>query len=98
MGQTAFVSRFGLYKFTLLPFSLSNAPTTFQRLMNHVFNDITDQYVLVYLDDILIYSETTDDHEKHLCEVFLWLYVHKLQEKYEKCEFGFFRSIILVIY
>ena len=49
----AFVSRFGLYKFTVLPFGLCNAPSTFQRLINHIFSDIIDWYVLVYLFNIL---------------------------------------------
>ena len=56
--------------------------------MNYIYNDIIDQYVLVYLDDIIVYGETTDDHEKHYCEVFSWLHTHKLQENYTKCEFG----------
>ena len=56
--------------------------------MNYVFSDIIDQHVLVYLDDILVYSEATDDHEKHLCEVFSLLHTHKLQVKYTKSKFG----------
>ena len=55
--------------------------------MNHVFSDIIDWYALVYLDNILVYGETVDDHEKHLCEVFSWLYAYKLQAKYTKCDF-----------
>ena len=84
----AFVSRFGLYEFTVLPFGLCNAPSTFQRLINYVFSDLIDQYVLVYLDNILVYSETANNHEKHLREVFSWLHAHKLQVKHAKCEFG----------
>ena len=84
----AFVSRFGLYIFTFLTFSLCNALSTFHHLVNHVFSDIIDLYVLVYLDDILIYSKTIENHEKHLYEVFSLLSTHKLQEKCTKCEFG----------
>ena len=79
-----FVMRFGLYKFTVLLFGLYNAFSTFQRLMNHVFSNILDQYILFYLDDILLYSETTTNHVKHLNEVFPQLCAHKLQEKYAK--------------
>ena len=84
----AFVSRFGLYKFTVLLFGLCYAPSTFKCLMNYVFSDLIDWYVLVYFDDILVYSETANDHEKHLCKVFSQLCAHKLQVKHAKCEFG----------
>ena len=56
--------------------------------MNYVFSDIIDQYVLVYLDYILVYSKTIDNHEKHLCELFSWLYAHKHKAKRAQCEFG----------
>ena len=55
--------------------------------MNHVFSNIIDRRVLVYLDNILVYSEATDGHEKHLYKVILQLCAYKLQEKYAKCEF-----------
>ena len=84
----AFVSRYGLYQFTILPSGLCNTLSTFKRLMNPVFCDFIDWYVLIYLDDILVYSKTADNHEKHLHEVFSKLCAHKLQEKYSKCEFG----------
>ena len=71
-----FVLKFSFFKFTVLLFGLYNAPSTFYRLINHVFSDIMDQYILVYLYNILVYSETAD-HEKHLCGVFLWLCAHK---------------------
>ena len=77
-----FISRFGLYKVTVLLFGLQNAPSTFKHLMNHVFSDIIYCYILVYLDNVLVYSQTTENHEKHLREVFLQLYVHKLEAKY----------------
>ena len=59
----AFFLRFDLYDFTILPFDLYNAPSTFQRLMKHAFSYIIDQYVLVKLADILIYNETTESHD-----------------------------------
>ena len=55
--------------------------------MNHMFSDIIDWYVLVYLDNILVYSETTNDNEKAYVQVFSLLHTHKLKEKYVKCEF-----------
>ena len=67
----AFVSRLVLYEITVLPFGLCNALSTFQHLMKHVFSDVMDWYVLVYLDDILIYSKAANDHKKYLHEVFL---------------------------
>ena len=84
----AFISRFGLYKFTVLPFGLCNAPSTFQHLMKYVVRDVIDWYILVYLDDILVYSKTADDYEQHLHEVFSQLCAYKLQKKRAKCEFG----------
>ena len=56
----------------------------FSALINHVFSDTIDWYILVYLDDILIYSKTTVNHEKHLYEVFLQLHTYKVQEKHAK--------------
>ena len=70
MSEMVFISRLSLYEFKVLPFGLCNAPSTFQHFINHVFSDIIDQYVLVYIDDILLYSKNTKDHEKHLYKVF----------------------------
>lgn len=85
---TAFTSRWGLFEFTVLPFGLCNAPSTFQRLMNSVLGDAMGEFVLVYLDDILIYSRDWDDHLAHLDQVFAKLQEHKLYAKRSKCEFG----------
>ena len=64
--KTAFVTRYGLYEYTVLPLGLCNAPSTFQRLMNNVLGDYVNKLAIVYLDDILVYSRTDDEHEAHL--------------------------------
>ena len=69
MGKTAFTTRYGLYEWRVLPMGLTNAPATFQRTMNRLFSDVLDKYVVVYLDDILIFSRDLESHEKHVHEV-----------------------------
>ena len=63
------MTRYGLFEYTVLPLGLCNAPNTFQSLMNHVFDGYIDRFVLVYLDDILVYSTCADEHEAHLRKV-----------------------------
>ena len=86
--KTAFVTRYGLFEYTVLPLGLCNAPSTFQRVMNSVMGEYIDDFVLVYLDDILVFSSTEYEHENHLRLVFQQLRQHKLQAKLKKCEFG----------
>ena len=86
--KAAFVTRYGLFEYTVLPLGLCNAPSTFQRLMNLVMHGFIDKFVLVYLDDVLVYSDNEDEHEAHLLQVFDRLREHKLQSKLKKCEFG----------
>ena len=64
--KTAFVSRYGSFEYLVMPFGLCNAPATFQRIMNHLLRDGLDQYVLVFLDDILIFSRTLEEHMQHI--------------------------------
>ena len=71
-----------------MPFGLTNAPTTFYYLMNDVLFDYLDAFVVVYLDDIVVYSKTLTEHEKHLRLVFQRLKENKLYVKPEKCEFA----------
>jgi hypothetical protein len=64
--KTAFKMRFGHYKFTILPFGLTNDPGVFMSLMNGVFREYLDKFVQVFIDDILIYSRTMEEHDEHL--------------------------------
>jgi hypothetical protein len=86
--KTAFRTRYGHYEYTVMPFGLCNAPATFQRLMNDVFRQQLDKSIIVYLDDILIYSRTAAEHRKHVEEALRLLREHKLYAKLSKCEFG----------
>ena len=70
-----------------MPFGLTNSPAAFQRFMNMVFADMLDVCIIVYLDDILIYSSDIGKHKKHVCEVLRCLHKHGLYVKPEKCEF-----------
>jgi len=86
--KTAFRTRYGLYEYLVMPFGMCNAPATFQRLMNDIFRDHLDVFVLVYLDDVLIYSRTLADHKRHLHTVLTLLRRHHLYCKLSKCQFG----------
>ncbi|GBG59817.1 hypothetical protein CBR_g54919 [Chara braunii] len=86
--NTVFRSRFGHYEFTVMPFGLTNAPATFQRAMNDIFRDILEQYVLVYLDDILVYSRTLEENLRHLRDVLDRLRRHGFYAKLSKCGFA----------
>ena len=68
--KTAFVTRYGLFEYTVLPLGLCNAPSTFQRLINSVMGKYIDDFVLVYVDDILVFSTTEREHKNHLRLVF----------------------------
>lgn len=78
----------GHYEFLVMPYGLSNAPSTFQATMNELFRDVLRQYVLVFFDDILIYSPSIDLHYQHLSQVFHKLSQHQFHAKMSKCSFA----------
>jgi hypothetical protein len=87
ISKTAFRTRYGHYEFTVVPFGLSNAPAVFMCLMNGVFRNYLDKFVIVFLDDILVYSKTEEEHEQHLRMVLQVLREHQLYAKLSKCSF-----------
>ncbi|GJS04130.1 putative reverse transcriptase domain-containing protein [Tanacetum coccineum] len=85
--KTAFRTRYGHFEFTVMPFGLTNAPTVFMDLMNRVCRPYVDKFVIVFIDDILIYSKTREEHVEHLRLVLGLLKKEKLYAKFSKCEF-----------
>ncbi|KAL4023163.1 hypothetical protein IC575_016913 [Cucumis melo] len=85
--KTAFRSRYGHYEFIVMSFGLTNALAVFMDLMNRVFREFLDTFVIVFIDDILIYSKTEAEHEEHLRIVLQTLRDNKLYAKFSKCEF-----------
>jgi hypothetical protein len=85
--KTTFTTRYGLYVNTIMSFGLINAPTYFKYLMNKVFMEFLDKFVVVFIDDILVFSKTKEEHAEHLRLVLQKLREHKLYAKQSKCEF-----------
>ncbi|CAI7788782.1 unnamed protein product [Closterium sp. NIES-54] len=86
--KTAFRTRYGHYEFRVLPFGLTNAPATFQGMMQSIFSDFIDKFLVVFIDDLLVYSRTREEHLKHLELVLARLSEHRLYAKRSKCEFA----------
>ena len=85
--KTTFRTRYGHYEFLLMPFGLTNAPTAFMDLMNRVFHPYLDQFIIVFIDDILVYSKNVDEHVTHLRIILQTLRDRELYAKFFKCEF-----------
>ncbi|GET02908.1 pol polyprotein [Rhizophagus clarus] len=86
--KTAFITKFGTYEFKVMPFGLCNAPATFQRTMDKVLGNLKEKFVMVYLDNIIIYSKTFQEHLQHIEEVFDKIRQANFRLKAEKCHFG----------
>nr|GEV92399.1 retrotransposon protein, putative, Ty3-gypsy subclass [Tanacetum cinerariifolium] len=87
VSKIAFHTRYGHYEFLVMPFGLTNALAVFMDLMNRVFHEYLDKFVIVFIDDILVYSKTKEEHEDHLRIVLEILRQKKLYEKFSKCDF-----------
>jgi hypothetical protein len=85
--KTAFTTQYGLYEYLVMSFGLTNAPAHFMYLMNSVFMPELDRFVVVFIDDILMYSKTKEEHAEHLCIVLSHLRECQLCAKFSKYEF-----------
>ena len=93
--KMTFRTRYKHYEFLVMPYRLTNAPTTFMDLMNKVFHPYLDQFVIVFIDDILVYSKSADEHALHLRIVLQTLKDRQLFAKFSKCEFWLNEVIFL---
>ena len=85
--KTAFRTRYGHFEFLILPFGLTNAPATFMNLMHSIFREQLDDFVIIFLDDILVYSKDLDSHVAHVRQTLSILRHHQLYAKMSKCAF-----------
>ena len=85
--KTAFTTWYGLYEYTVMSFGLTNAPAYFMYMMNKVFMEYLNKFVVVFIDDILVFSKIEVEHEEHLRLVLQKLREHQLYAKLSKCEF-----------
>ena len=87
MPKTTFRTRYGYYEFLVMPFGLTNALAAFMDLMNRVFKPYLDTFIIIFIDDILVYSRSEEEHAKHLRIVLQTLRDKQLHAKFSKCEF-----------
>jgi hypothetical protein len=85
--KTAFSTRYGMYEYLVMSFGLTNTSAHFMYLMNLVFMPELDMFVMVFIDDILVYLNNMEEHEEHLCIMLQRLREHQLYAKFSKCEF-----------
>jgi hypothetical protein len=85
--KTAFRTKFGHFEYLVMPFGLTNAPASFQQFINEVLQEHLHQFMIAYLDDILIFSKTKEDHVKHVSSVLRKLQKANIKLKLKKCEF-----------
>lgn len=85
--KTAFSTTSGHYEYLVMPFGLANSPSIFQSFMNNIFRDMLDKWVIVYIDNILIYSNSMEEHIQQVRLVLQRLLQYQLYAKAEKCEF-----------
>jgi len=93
VAKIAFRTRYGHYEFLVLPFGLTNGPSLFMDLMNRVFQPYLDKFVLVFIDGILVYSNSFEEHREHLRQTLQTLRDHQLYAKLSKCEFWLKRDV-----
>ena len=86
--KTTFRTRYGSFEWLVMSFGLTGAPGTFCRLGNEIFRDYLDKFVIIYIDDLLIFSKNFEEHKKHITNVLQRLLEHQLYAKSEKCEFS----------
>ncbi|KAA0045650.1 DNA/RNA polymerases superfamily protein [Cucumis melo var. makuwa] len=95
IAKTSFRMRYGHYEFQVMPFGLTNAPAVFMDLINRIFHQYLDQFVIVFIDDILVYSVDREGHEEHLRIVLQTLHDKQLYAKFSKCEFWLEQVVFL---
>jgi hypothetical protein len=93
--KTAFITKYGLYEFMVMSFGLMNATAYFMYLMNSVFMDYLDKFVVVFIDDILLYFQNEQEHEEHLRKVLQRLQDCQMYAKLSKCEFWISKVLFL---